>query len=227
MDPERDCDYLAEASPRELLCAPADLLTPRSDASPSPGDSSDLSLVHFLESSVRCMRYRSYIRWFHGSFSAGASTIKLVLHLLVALLIILTSFFILCIDSPIGQWSSLGHPHFAVWNRLIFYSAVAIPLSILLFIVLSQTPRVALYSIWLSRLLIAFTIVQVSVASIYKIHTGHAQCPHTMTNLRLPILISAYATLQLTLAFLALFIETLATPLARWYILKSRLFLYT
>lgn len=126
----------------------------------------------FLETTVRHMRYRSFTRWYHGSFAGGTSLLKIQLNYLSTCFLFFVSRSIVC-HGPGGNASGSGGEASGSVNAVVrrmapatskpftsaLIAAVVLSAFFLIFALLSsQVYRVAKPSLYISRLFFIFLI---------------------------------------------------------------------
>eukprot|EP01053_Blabericola_migrator_P003462 Blabericola_migrator_1__3461@NODE_2021_length_3404_cov_112_009290_g1284_i0_p2_GENE_NODE_2021_length_3404_cov_112_009290_g1284_i0NODE_2021_length_3404_cov_112_009290_g1284_i0_p2_ORF_typecomplete_len508_score54_24_NODE_2021_length_3404_cov_112_009290_g1284_i017673290 len=265
MEPEVDLHYLAEASPRDHT--PADLgPVPLLERSASPQGvvsgsfsawktlklSKDADLTAFIDTTVRAMGYRAFLRWFHGPFSASQSLVRIIGYYVLALFgaFMMTMSFchhaearfraaykaftrsaILTAPGLAVYSTSVGDTYVRHQDKVIVYVSLGlIAYTLLAFLFTPQTLRVAFASTNIS-ILFAVALLGELMILILRHRTlslgpfpPPASCSSDWTTGQGLISLIVFTSIQALLATVAICMTLFIVPLARWYIWKSERF---
>lgn len=228
MQPEIDLDFLAEASPRESMASPVSLRSLSPLYRPRATGKEDLK--PFLETSVRSMAYRAFIRWYHGSFSGQSKVSRLLLNYYAAVATMLAVYTFVCVD--INNKSDTTPEDIYLFKGFYLTNGIFLVLSTLIFSLCSQTTRIVVPSVWGSRLFMMSsfigTLVQFALHAHLSSRDGRLQydsCPTVWPSFAFPITLTMLLSFQMVLALIALSVDLLAIRIGRFYILYSKLFL--
>eukprot|EP01054_Gregarina_sp_Poly1_P010033 Gregarina_sp_Poly_1__10032@NODE_672_length_6835_cov_143_220597_g507_i0_p1_GENE_NODE_672_length_6835_cov_143_220597_g507_i0NODE_672_length_6835_cov_143_220597_g507_i0_p1_ORF_typecomplete_len873_score71_72DUF900/PF05990_12/2_6e21Abhydrolase_6/PF12697_7/0_069_NODE_672_length_6835_cov_143_220597_g507_i030895707 len=249
MEPEVDLHFLAEASPREHStvhgrCRDPVAASPAGAASPwrPLRVSKNADLAPFVDSTVRSMGYRAFLRWFHGPFSARQAVSHIVLCYIMALLVILATTMSFCHraefrfraayvafmrlpDAPLSTAQPVDYIEHD--KALTVVTIVLIAFTLLSFGLAPQTPSVAFASINVSILFIIVLLGELFVLALkhrtFSLgpHPPPISCWDDIRTAQGLIALIVFCSVQASFAFLACCMSVCIVPAARWYIWKS------
>lgn len=167
-----------------------------------------LDTASFLDSTVRCMTYRAFARWYHGSFSSRAQFPSLMTYYLLGIIVQLGVHHFVCSPDSVPPWA------YGVNETLTAYVVLASFFG-------SQTHRIATLSIYLSR----FATTSAILTVISKAYGRKVECSLTLPSYTSPFTMTMLNFGQACLTSIAILIQICAVPIAQLYILKSSKFL--